>query len=45
MLKAAPGTRAIGELRRRYPELSRGISRTLERRIAAWRALTAPSGT
>jgi hypothetical protein len=45
ILKAAPGIRAIGvlgELRRRYPELSRGIRRTLERRIAAWRALNGP---
>ena len=45
ILKAAPGLRAIGvlgELRRRHPELSPGIRRTLERRIAAWRALNGP---
>ncbi|HEX5970558.1 MAG TPA: IS21 family transposase [Gemmatimonadaceae bacterium] len=45
ILKAAPGIRAIGvldELRRRHPQLSRGIRRTLERRIAAWRALHGP---
>ena len=45
ILKAAPGIRAIGvlgELRRRHPELSSGIRRTLERRIAAWRALNGP---
>jgi hypothetical protein len=45
ILKAAPGLRAIGvldELRRRHPDLSRGIRRTLERRIAAWRALHGP---
>src|SRR3954464_14368336 len=36
ILKAAPGLRAIAvleELRRRHPEISSGIRRTLERRI------------
>src|SRR5512145_96927 len=45
ILKAAPGIRAIGvlgELRRRHPDLKPGIRRTLERRIAAWRALNGP---
>jgi hypothetical protein len=45
ILKAAPGIRAIGvlgELRRRHPDLAPGIRRTLERRIAAWRALNGP---
>jgi hypothetical protein len=45
ILKAAPGIRAIGvlgELRRRHPDLGHGIRRTLERRIAAWRALNGP---
>jgi hypothetical protein len=45
ILKAAPGIRAVGvlgELRRRHPDLKRGIRRTLERRIAAWRALHGP---
>lgn len=45
MLKAAPGLRPIGvfeELRRRHPELSPGVRRTLERRIRNWRALHGP---
>ena len=45
ILKAAPGIRAIGvlgELRRRHPDLGPGIRRTLERRIATWRALNGP---
>jgi hypothetical protein len=45
ILKAAPGIRAIGvlgELRRRHSDLGPGIRRTLERRIAAWRALNGP---
>ena len=45
ILKAAPGIRAVGvldELRRRHPELSANIRRTLERRITAWRALHGP---
>lgn len=45
ILKAAPGIRAIAvleELRRRHPEISPGIRRTLERRIRGWRALAGP---
>lgn len=45
MLKAAPGLRPVGvfeELRRRHPELSPGVRRTLERRIRNWRALHGP---
>jgi len=45
MLKAAPGIRPVTvfeELRRRYPELSPGLRRTLERRIRAWRAQHGP---
>src|SRR5215472_2263446 len=46
MLEAAPGVRAIAifeEICRRHPELSMGVRRTLERRIANWRALNGPS--
>jgi transposase InsO family protein len=42
MLEAAPGLRAVAvfeEMRRRHPELAAGVRRTLERRIAQWRAL------
>ena len=45
ILKAAPGIRAIAvleEVRRRHPELSPNIRRTLERRMRAWRALAGP---
>lgn len=45
MLKAAPGLRAIAvlaEIRRRHPEISPGIRRTLERRMRTWRALEGP---
>ena len=45
ILKASPGIRAIAvveELRRRHPEISPGIRRTLERRIRTWRALAGP---
>ncbi len=45
ILKAAPGIRAIAileEIRRRHPEISSGIRRTLERRMRAWRALAGP---
>ena len=45
ILTAAPGIRAIAileELRRRHPEISPGIRRTLERRMRAWRALAGP---
>src|SRR5699024_5725303 len=42
MLRAAPGIRPVAlfeEMMRRHPELDRGIRRTLERRIRAWRAI------
>lgn len=45
ILVAAPGIRAITvleELRRRHPEISPGIRRTLERRIRGWRAIEGP---
>ena len=45
MLAAAPGIRAVAvfdEMRRRHPELSEGVRRTLERRIRQWRALHGP---
>ena len=45
ILKASPGIRAIAvvaEIRRRHPEISPGIRRTLERRMRAWRALAGP---
>src|SRR5271165_4668100 len=45
ILKAAPGIRAIAvleEMRRRHPEISPGIRRTLERRMRGWRALAGP---
>ena len=45
MLTAAPAVRAVAvfeELTRRYPELPRGVRRTLERRIRAWRAKHGP---
>jgi hypothetical protein len=45
ILLAAPGIRIIGvldELRRRHPDLTMNIRRTLERRIRAWRALNGP---
>ena len=45
MLTAAPSIRAVTvfeELQRRYPELPRGVRRTLERRIRAWRAKHGP---
>src|SRR6201984_624971 len=40
--KSAPGLRPVAifdEIRRRHPEISAGVCRTLERRIRAWRAL------
>jgi hypothetical protein len=46
MLEAAPGVRAIAifeEICRQHPELAMGVRRTLERRIANWRALNGPS--
>jgi hypothetical protein len=45
ILKAAPGIRAIAvldEIRRRHPEISACIRRTLERRMRSWRALAGP---
>ena len=45
MISAAPGLRSVAvfeEMLRRHPELGPGIRRTLERRIAAWRALHGP---
>src|SRR3979490_1154107 len=45
ILKAAPGIRAIAvleEIRRRHPEITAHIRRTLERRMRAWRALAGP---
>ncbi|MDN5939415.1 MAG: IS21 family transposase [Salinisphaera sp.] len=42
LLKSAPGIRSVAlfeEMMRRHPELDRGIRRTLERRVRAWRAL------
>ena len=47
ILKSAPGIRAIAvldEIRRRHPEISASIRRTLERRMRTWRALAADSG-
>jgi hypothetical protein len=46
MLEAAPGVRAVAifeELCRRRPEIGPGVRRTLERRIAKWRALNGPN--
>jgi transposase InsO family protein len=46
MLEAAPGVRAVAifeEISRRHPELALGVRRTLERRVAQWRALNGPS--
>jgi hypothetical protein len=45
LLEAAPGLRAVAifdEVRRRHPELSPGVRRTIERRVRAWRALHGP---
>ncbi len=45
MLEAAPGVRAVAifeEMCRRHPELSPSVRRTMERRIAQWRALNGP---
>jgi hypothetical protein len=45
MLQATPGLRAIAvfdEIRRRHPEISPCVRRTLERRMRAWRALHGP---
>ncbi len=46
ILEAAPGVRAVAifeELCRRRPEIPPGVRRTLERRIAKWRALNGPN--
>jgi transposase InsO family protein len=46
MLEAAPGIRAVTifeEICRRNPGLAAGVRRTLERRIAGWRALNGPN--
>ena len=46
LLEAAPGVRAVAifeELRRRHPGIDPGVRRTLERRIAGWRALNGPN--
>jgi hypothetical protein len=46
MLEAAPGIRTVAvfeEVCRRDPEIALGVRRTLERRIARWRALNGPN--
>jgi transposase InsO family protein len=46
MLEAAPGVRAVAifeEISRRHLDLPTGVRRTLERRVARWRALNGPS--
>src|SRR5713226_3878923 len=46
MLEAAPGVRAVAifqEICRRHSDLTVGVRRTLERRVARWRALNGPS--
>ena len=46
MLEAAPGIRAVAifeELCRRDSEVPKGVCRTLERRVAKWRALSGPN--
>jgi hypothetical protein len=46
MLEAAPAIRAVAifeEICRRRPELATSVRRTLERRVAQWRALHGPS--
>jgi hypothetical protein len=46
MLATAPGVRAVAifeEICRRHPDLAVGVRRTLERRVARWRALNGPS--
>ncbi len=45
MLEASPGLRPVAlfeEMRRRHPDLSPGVRRTLERRIRSWRAVHGP---
>jgi transposase InsO family protein len=46
MLQAAPGIRPVAifeEMCRRHAELAPGVRRTLERRIAQWRAISGPN--
>jgi len=46
MLEAAPGVRPVAifeEVCRRHPGITPGVRRTLERRIAGWRALKGPN--
>jgi hypothetical protein len=46
MLEAAPAVRAVAifeEISRRHPGIAPGVRRTLERRIAGWRALHGPN--
>jgi transposase InsO family protein len=46
ILEAAPGLRAVAifeEMCRRHPQIAIGVRRTLERRVACWRALNGPS--
>src|ERR1700737_2539399 len=46
MLETAPGVRAVAifeEICRRDPGIALGVRRTLERRIARWRALNGPN--
>jgi hypothetical protein len=46
MLEAAPGVRAVAifeEISRRHLDFPMGVRRTLERRVARWRALNGPS--
>jgi hypothetical protein len=43
--QAVQGLRPVAifdEMRRRHPEISPGVRRTLERRVRAWRALNGP---
>jgi hypothetical protein len=45
MLESAPAVRALTvlkEIRRRHPEISQGVRRTLERRIRDWRSSSCP---
>ena len=45
LLEANPGLRAVAlyeEMMRRHPELRRGVRRTLERRVRAWKARHGP---
>ena len=46
LLETTPGLRAVAifeEVCRRHPEIDPGVRRTLERRIAQWRALNGPN--